>query len=302
MRGPIPCSRPWKTFARGSTGPRCDRTQGITDAEDSQREPEAGSQEAEERTRETRSLFLRYRREGDESARDELIERFLPLARQLARRYQRANEPLDDLVQVASIGLVKAVDRFDLERGVAFSSYAVPTILGELKRYFRDSGWAVHVPRGIQERAMQVDRAVKELSGKLGRSPSVDEVAEQLDDTAENVLAAMEAGQAYEAVSLDAQRASGESESDTFADSIGLEDDRFELVEYGATIAPTLKALPRRDQLVLHLRFVEDMTQSQIAERIGVSQMQVSRLIRRALGRLRAVAEAGEKRELESGE
>jgi RNA polymerase sigma-B factor len=255
----------------------------------------AGADAGAERARETRLLFLRYRKDDDRIARDELIERFMPLARQLARRYQRANEPLDDLVQVASIGLVKAVDRFDLDRGVAFSSYAVPTILGELKRYFRDAGWAVHVPRGIQERAMQVDRALKELGGRLGRSPSVDEVAEHLDASAEDVLAAMEAGQAYEAVSLDAQRGSGDADSDTFADSIGVEDDRFELVEYGATLAPTLKALPKRDQIVLHLRFVEDMTQSQIAERIGVSQMQVSRLIRRALARLRTVAEAGEK-------
>jgi RNA polymerase sigma-B factor len=276
---------------------------GISDRQDTPEDigPGEGPESAEaadagvERARETRLLFQRYQREGDPAARDDLIERFMPLARQLARRYQRANEPLDDLVQVASIGLVKAVDRFDLERGVAFSSYAVPTILGELKRYFRDSGWAVHVPRGIQERAMQVDRALKELGGRLGRSPSVDEVAEHLEASVEDVLAAMEAGQAYEAVSLDAQRSSGETDSDTFADSIGMEDDRFELVEYEATIAPTLRALPKRDQIVLHLRFVEDMTQSQIAERIGVSQMQVSRLIRRALTRLRTVAQAGER-------
>jgi len=268
---------------------------GISDSPDTpQDEPGESPEEAEasvERARETRALFLRFQRQRDPAARDELIERFMPLARQLARRYQRANEPLDDLVQVASIGLVKAVDRFELERGVAFSSYAVPTILGELKRYFRDSGWAVHVPRGIQERAMQVDRALKELGGRLGRSPSVDEVAEHLDASAEDVLAAMEAGQAYEAVSLDAQRSAGETDSDTFADSIGVEDERFELVEYGATIAPTLKALPKRDQVVLHLRFVEDMTQSQIAERIGVSQMQVSRLLRQAIERMRAAAE-----------
>ena len=251
--------------------------------------PETAS---EERAKETRRLFVRYQQHEDEAARDELIERFLPLARQLARRYQRVNEPLDDLAQVASIGLVKAVDRFDVERGVAFSSYAVPTILGELKRYFRDSGWAVHVPRGIQERAMQVDRAVKELNGRMRRSPSVDEVAKHVNAPVEDVLAAMEAGQAYDAVSLDARRSTGDSDSDTFADSLGEEDDRFDLIEYGATIAPTLKALPKRDQLVLHLRFAEDMTQSQIAERIGVSQMQVSRLIRRALARLRAAAES----------
>ena len=202
-------------------------------------------------------------------------------------------------MQVASLGLVKAVDRFDVDRGVAFSSYAVPTILGELKRYFRDAGWAVHVPRGIQERAMKVDRAVKDLSSRLGRSPSVDEVAEATDASAEDVLEAMEAGQAYEAVSLDAQRASGDGEGNTFADSLGEEDARFDIVEYGATIAPTLRALPKRDQLVLYLRFSQDMTQSQIAERIGVSQMQVSRLIRRALARLRTVAEATEQDRLE---
>ncbi|MDX6697711.1 MAG: polymerase sigma-B factor [Solirubrobacteraceae bacterium] len=266
----------------------------------SPKEPEkAQAADAAQRARETEELFRRLRQDDDASAREQLAERFLPLARQLARRYQRANEPLDDLVQVASMGLVKAIDRFDLDRGVAFSSYAVPTILGELKRYFRDAGWAVHVPRGVQERAMQVDRTVKELSGKLGRSPSVDEVAEAIGASQEDVLQAMEAGQAYEAVSLDAQRAAGDGEGNTFADSLGEEDERFELVEYGATIAPTLKALPKRDQLVLHLRFAEDMTQSQIAERIGVSQMQVSRLIRRALARLRTVADATEKDRLD---
>jgi RNA polymerase sigma-B factor len=263
-----------------------------------------GPEDPQARARETDALFRRLASRGEDAVRAELIERFLPLARQLARRYQRVNEPLDDLVQVASIGLVKAVDRFDLDRGVAFSSYAVPTILGELKRYFRDSGWAVHVPRGVQERAMQVDRAVKELSGRLGRSPSVDEVAEQLDASPEDILEAMEAGLAYEAMSLDAQRAGADAEGDTFADGIGVEDERFDLVEYEATIEPTLKALPKRDQVVLHLRFAQDMTQSQIAERIGVSQMQVSRLIRRALSRLRAVAEATEKSEraTESGD
>jgi RNA polymerase sigma-B factor len=245
---------------------------------------------AEDRARDTDELFTRMRAD-DERAREVLIARFLPLARQLARRYQRAAEPLDDLVQVASIGLVKAVDRFDAERGVAFSSYAVPTILGELKRYFRDSGWAVHVPRGMQERAMQVDRAIKELAGRLGRSPSVDEVADHTHTSVEDVLGAMEAGQAYEAVSLDAERGSpGEPGAETVADGIGEPDERFELVEYGASIAPAVKALSDRDRLILRLRFVEDMTQSQIADRIGVSQMQISRLIRRSLARLRAAA------------
>ena len=255
--------------------------------------PETGIDDdvaAEKRAHQTDELFSRMRA-GDAVARDALIERFLPLARQLARRYQRAAEPLDDLVQVASIGLVKAVDRFDAARGVAFSSYAVPTILGELKRYFRDSGWAVHVPRGMQERAMQVDRAIKELAGRLGRSPSVDEVAEQTHSSVEEVLSAMEAGQAYEAVSLDSERGNpAEPGAETVADGIGAADERFELVEYGASIAPAVKALSDRDRLILHLRFVEDLTQSQIADRIGVSQMQISRLIRRSLARLRAAA------------
>jgi RNA polymerase sigma-B factor len=237
-----------------------------------------------------RELLLRYRDAGDLRARDELVERFLPLARQLARRYQRANEPLDDLVQVASIGLIKAVDRFDPDRGTAFSSYAVPTILGELKRYFRDAGWAVHVPRGMQERVIALNQAVSKLSRELGRSPSPGELAESLQVPREDVLETMEAAIAYDATSLEAPR--GDGEGDSYAESLGAEDERFELIEYSAAIAPTLQALPERDRVVLHLRFVEDLTQSEIADRIGVSQMHVSRLIRRALTRLRTVADA----------
>jgi RNA polymerase sigma-B factor len=237
-----------------------------------------------------RQLLLRYRDAGDLRARDELVERFLPLARQLARRYQRANEPLDDLVQVASIGLIKAVDRFDPDRGTAFSSYAVPTILGELKRYFRDAGWAVHVPRGMQERVIALNQAVSKLSRELGRSPSPAELAESLQVPREEVLETMEAAIAYDATSLEAPR--GDAEGDSYAESLGAEDERFELIEYTAAIAPTLQALPERDRVVLHLRFVEDLTQTEIADRIGVSQMHVSRLIRRALTRLRTVADA----------
>ena len=242
-------------------------------------------------TREDRRLLIRYHEEGDMAAREELVERFLPLARQLARRYQRQNEPLDDLMQVASMGLVKAIDRFDPSRGTAFSTYAVPTILGELKRYFRDSGWAVHVPRGMQERVMKLDQASQELHRRLGRSPSASELAAELELTSEEVLEAMEAASAYDAISLEEQRSeSSDSQEPTYADSLGTEEDRYELVEYGATIAPTMKALSERERLILHLRFVEDLTQSEIADRIGVSQMHVSRLIRRALARLRAVA------------
>jgi len=234
----------------------------------------------------------RYHRQGELSARDELVERFLPLARQLARRYQRGNEPLDDLVQVASIGLVKAVDRYDPSRGTAFSSYAVPTILGELKRYFRDAGWAVHVPRGMQERVINVNNSISKLSRELGRSPTAQEIAADTGEEIENVLEAMEAAIAYDAVSLDTPRTSDEENGDTYADTVGALDERFEMIEYTSAIGPTLRALPDRDRLVLKLRFEDDLTQLEIAERIGVSQMHVSRLIRRALKRLRTVADA----------
>jgi RNA polymerase sigma-B factor len=243
------------------------------------------------RAQEDRRLLVRWHRHGDETAREELVRRLLPLARRMARRYRRSDEPLDDLVQVATLGLIKAIDRFDPARQTAFSSYAVPTMLGELKRYFRDNGWSVHVPRGMQERVMRVDSAVKELSRQLGRSPSVAELASTLGLEGEQVLEAMEAASAYDAVSLDSFRFGDDGDGETYADSIGEVDGRYELVEYGATIEPTLQALPARDRVVLHLRFVEDLTQAEIADRVGVSQMHVSRLIRRALERLRRVAE-----------
>ncbi|MEA2479913.1 MAG: polymerase sigma-B factor [Thermoleophilaceae bacterium] len=244
------------------------------------------------RLAEDRRLLALYHERGDLRARDELCRRFMPLARQLARRYQRGSEPLEDLQQVASLGLVKAIDRYDLERGTAFSSYAVPTILGELKRYFRDVGWAVHVPRGMQERIMQVNGAMDRLSRLMGRSPTPAEIAGEIDCTTEEVLEALEASVAYEASSLDAPRSGGDSESDSYADSMGADDENYETIEYIETIAPTMRALPERDRLVLKLRFEDDLTQSEIAERIGVSQMHVSRLIRRALARLRTVADA----------
>ena len=243
------------------------------------------------RADEDRRLLLRYHRHGDHAAREELVRRMLPLARRMARRYHRSDESFDDLVQVATLGLIKAIDRFDPARATAFSSYAVPTMLGELKRYFRDNGWAVHVPRGMQERVMRVDAAMRELSRTLGRSPAAGEVAAVLGIEPEQVLEAMEAASAYDAVSLEAFRFGDEGDGETYAESIGEEDARFELVEYGATIAPTLAALPARDRMVLRLRFVDDLTQAEIAERVGVSQMHVSRLIRRALDRLRTVAE-----------
>ena len=245
-----------------------------------------------DRARDDRVLLLRWQRERDEAARDELIRRLLPLARRMARRYRRADDPLDDLVQVAVLGLVKAIDRFDPERETAFSSYAVPTMLGELKRHFRDHGWALHVPRGMQERVMAVDGCVRELARRQGRSPSAGEVGRALDMSEEEVLEAMEAASAYEAISLESHRYGGDSdEGATYAERVGEEDGRYELVEYEASLAPVLRALPDRDRRVLHLRFVEDLTQAEIAERIGVSQMHVSRIIRRSLERLRVVAD-----------
>ena len=216
----------------------------------------------------------------------------MPLARQLARRYQRGGESLDDLVQVASMGLVKAVDRFDHARGTAFSSYAVPTIMGELKRYFRDSGWAVHVPRGMQERVMKVNDAVSRLGRERGRSPTVAEVADMVGASMEDVHEAMEAGNAYDAISLEAGRGSDSEEGDSYAETIGEEDSSFELVDYRTPPRLPCATLPEREQLVLRLRFYEGLTQAQIGERIGVSQMHVSRLKRRALAQLHAAQDA----------
>ena len=237
------------------------------------------------RADEERRLFRAYLEQGDLGARERLVERFLPLARQLARRYGAAGEPLDDLIQVASLGLVKAIDRYELERGTAFSSFAVPTILGEIKRHFRDTGWTLRVPRAIQERRMQVNRAVPALTGRLGRSPTTAEIAAHIDATSEEVVEAIEAAVAYEPVSLDT--APGGEEDDTWAQSFGSEDPAFELVEYGATLEPALKSLAPRERVILHMRFVEDMTQSQIADKVGISQMHVSRLIRKALEAMR---------------
>jgi len=232
-------------------------------------------------------LFERVRATGDPLARQALVERYLPLARRLARRYQHTDEPIDDLVQVASIGLIKAVDRFDSSREVMFSSYAVPTILGELKRHFRDRTWSVRVPRDLQELALRVDQAVTRLSSASGRSPSVAEVARAVKASEEQVLEALEAMGAYRAGSLDVPRAVREEDGESVADSIGGEDDGFHRAEQRATLGPLLSRIGERERTVLALRFGADLTQAEIGERIGVSQMQVSRLIRQALTRLR---------------
>jgi RNA polymerase sigma-B factor len=236
-----------------------------------------------------RELIVRYQEHGDEAAREELVARYLPLARRLAARYRHTNEESDDLVQVASIALVKAIDRFDTARSSGFSSYAVPTILGELKRHFRDHGWAVHVPRELQERATKIGGTIDELGKKLGRAPSVTELAEALGLDPEHTLEAMQAADAYDALSFDAPSVADEDRT-ALLDTLGQDDPAYEVVEYGAAIQEALSEMAERDRLVLHLRFVEDLTQSEIAERIGVSQMHVSRLLRRAVASLQRAA------------
>lgn len=238
-------------------------------------------------------LFERWHRHGDSNARDQLVSRFLPLARKLARRYTGASEPFEDLMQVASLGLVNAIDRFDPGRGVSFASFAVPTILGELKRYFRDSGWSAHVPRGAKELALKVQRVQQRLAAQTGCSPSVSELAEFLELSVEEVVEALEAAAAHHASSLDAVIRGADDEPVTLADALGEPEPGFEIAEAVVMIraaAPQLSALERR---VLALRFFEDQTQSVIAEQIGVSQMQVSRILRRALSRIGQLTEGG---------
>jgi RNA polymerase sigma-B factor len=255
----------------------------------------AAPEDPEQRTLQDARLLLRYHREGDLAAREALALRFLPLARQLASRYRHAGESLEDLVQVACLGLLKAIDRYDPERGEGFARYAVPTMLGELKRHFRDKGWSVHVPRATQELAMKVADALGSLPAKLGRSPRPRDVAEAVGVPVEDVLEAMEAATAYDAASLDApRRGSGEDDTWTHADSLAEEERGYELVDIGESLRRSLAALPERERLILRLRFERDMTQAEIAELIGVSQMHVSRLLRRSLERLSAAGVAAE--------
>ena len=233
-------------------------------------------------------LFDRWYEDHDVRARDALIERFLPLARKLARRYAGSNEPYDDLVQVASLGLVKAVERFDPTRGFAFTSFAVPTIVGELKRYFRDSAWALHVDRSAQELARKIADARREVSLRQGRSPTVPELAEYLEISEEQVLDGLQTNEAYDTVSLDAPRGGGaDEEAENRLEGLGGQDDRLDLVDDQATVFAAAQHLPERERRILYLRFGEDLTQAEIARRIGVSQMQVSRLLRKSVQRLR---------------
>jgi RNA polymerase sigma-B factor len=235
------------------------------------------------------AVFDRYRTDRDVATREELVERYLPLARHLARRYKGRGE-IDDLNQVAAFALVKAIDRFDPARGLAFSSFAVPTIVGELKRYFRDRTWAVRPPRELQELIMRVDRVSVKLSQELDRAPTVAELADAAGTDEEHVLEALQARSGRGSLSLHAPQ-SREADAASLEDSIGCDDDGFEQAESRALLDGLSVGLPARSRDVLRMRFVEDMTQSEIGAELGVSQMQVSRIIRQAIAHLHHVAE-----------
>jgi RNA polymerase sigma-B factor len=232
----------------------------------------------------TGELLRAYHERNDLAARDRLVEQHLPLVRSLARRYAGRGEPLDDLVQVASIGLIKAIDRFDVDRGVELSTYAIPTIVGELKRHFRDTGWAVHVPRRLKELSLRLNHSIEELGTILGRSPTVSELAEAVEAEEEEIIEALDASRAYTAVSLSAP---ADDEGGVRLDLIGEDETGYLTSEHRADLLPGFERLDERERRILHLRFSGGLTQSQIAKEVGISQMHVSRLIRRALETMR---------------
>ena len=246
--------------------------------------------------KEVRHVFRAYQEAQSDSERlaqrEKLVEQYIGLVEFLARRFRNRGEPLEDLIQVGTIGLLKAIDRFDLEREVEFSTYATPTVVGELKRHFRDKGWAVRVPRRLQELHLELTKTVNTLGQELGRSPTVAEIAKAAGTTEESVLEGLEIAQAYNFTSLDAPIDSEDGGSTTFADQLGAEDEQLENLEYRASLAPEMEKLPERERRILYLRFFKGMTQSEIATRLGISQMHVSRLLNRTLIRLRdALAE-----------
>jgi RNA polymerase sigma-B factor len=239
--------------------------------------------DSSDRAARERLLLTRYHEGGDTAARDQLAAEMLPLARALAGRYAGRGEPLDDLIQVACIGIMKAIDGFDISREVRFSSYATPTVLGEIKRHFRDRTWALHVPRGTQELQLKVAKARDELTNQLGRSPTVEELAKAVDASMEDTLSAIQSGQAHRTRSFDEPA----GEDSTLAESIGGVDPELGRAEMRAMLDNALGVLSDRDREILRLRFEEDLTQTEISRVIGVSQMQVSRLIRQSLSRMR---------------
>ena len=234
-----------------------------------------------------RTLLRRYHEQGDLAARDQLIEQYMSLVRSLARRYAYRGEQLDDLVQIGAIGLIKAIDRFDVNRGVELTTYATPNIIGEIKRHFRDKGWSVRVPRGLQELNVKLSKLIEEQTIELGRSPTIPELAKMAGVEKELVVEAIESGRAYSTVSLSTGGGQDEDGELDPLESLGSEEPQYEVSEDRAMLAPGLKALDERERLIIHLRFFKGLTQSQIAQQVGISQMHVSRLIRRALERIR---------------
>ena len=233
-------------------------------------------------------LLRRYHEQGDLAARKQLIEQYMSLVRSLARRYSYRGEQLEDLVQIGAIGLIKAIDRFDVNRGVELTTYATPNIIGEIKRHFRDRGWAVRVPRGLQELNIQLSRLIEELTVQLGRSPTIAELAKGAGVSEEEVLEALESGRAYSSLSLSAGSAGHDEDGELDPlDSLGTEEHQYEVSEDRAVLAPGFRVLDERERKILHLRFFEGLTQSQIAQQVGISQMHVSRLIRRSLEKIR---------------
>ena len=241
-------------------------------------------------------LFDRYARDGDVAARDALVDLYLPLARHLAWRFGRGSAHAEDLVQVASLGLLKAIERFDPSRGLAFSSFATPTIVGELKRYFRDKGWAVRVPRELQERAVRVRRCADELESELGRPPPPHSWPSGSGATIEEVLEAREAGDAQHGLSFSRpSREADDGDEQTLGDRLGAEDHALSGAEDTVTIEGLMSHLDDRERAILRLRFHDDLTQSEIGQRIGISQMHVSRLLRQAITRLQILAQEGDR-------
>jgi RNA polymerase sigma-B factor len=252
----------------------------------------------ERREHADRALLARYHRTRDRRDRDAVVERFMPLARRLAGRYNRRPDSLDDLNQVAALALVKAVDRFDPTRGIAFSSYAVPTIVGEIKRHFRDHAWAVRPPRALAERALRVEGAARQFTAEHQRAPTVAELCEHTQLTEEEVLDALHASRAASANSLDAPVSRQDEDAAVLGDRIGVDEAGYGIAEQRALLEGLLRGVSPRDREILHMRYFEDMTQAEIGEIFGVSQMQVSRLVRNSIERMQIVAEAQAERDV----
>ncbi|MEU9778690.1 RNA polymerase sigma factor SigF [Streptomyces sanyensis] len=284
--GSPPPGLPGATPARAEPGEKADR---MSEHEQRHEHERQHRQDGHDRSG-ARAMFIELRSLPEQSPqraelRNQLVRMHLPLVEHLARRFRNRGEPLDDLTQVATIGLIKSVDRFDPDRGVEFSTYATPTVVGEIKRHFRDKGWAVRVPRRLQELRLALTTATAELSQLHGRSPTVHELAERLGISEEEVLEGLESANAYSTLSLDVPDT--DDESPAVADTLGAEDEALEGVEYRESLKPLLEDLPPREKRILLLRFFGNMTQSQIAQEVGISQMHVSRLLARTLAQLR---------------